>query len=43
MITRWLKSVPVFLVWLLGFALAWIILFLWHELLMVFITAQQGF
>ncbi|MDD1750117.1 MAG: hypothetical protein LUO89_09605, partial [Methanothrix sp.] len=38
MVARWLMNVRVFLVWLLGFALAMIILILWHELLMVFVV-----
>ncbi len=38
MIARWLANLKVFLVWLLGFVLAWIILFLGHEVLMVFIV-----
>jgi hypothetical protein len=38
MIARWFTGVRVFLMWLLGFALALVILALLHELLMVFIV-----
>ena len=38
MITRWFTNLRVFLVWLLGFALALIIIALGHELFMVFIV-----
>ena len=38
MIKRWFTSLQIFLVWLLGFALALIILALGHELLMTFIV-----
>lgn len=38
MIARWFTNVRVFLVWLLGFVLALIILALLHELLMVFLV-----
>ncbi|MBN2117591.1 MAG: hypothetical protein JW730_13525 [Anaerolineales bacterium] len=37
MVARWLMNLRVFLVWLLGFALAMVILILWHELVMVFV------
>ena len=37
MIKRWFTSLQIFLIWLLGFALALIILALGHELLMTFI------
>jgi len=44
MITRWFTSLRIFLVWLLGFALALIILALGHELIMMFIvnTLKSG-
>jgi hypothetical protein len=44
MIKRWFTSLQIFLVWLLGFALALIILALGHELLMTFIiyTLKAG-
>jgi len=44
MIARWFTSFRIFLVWLLGFALALIILALGHELLMMFIvnTLKSG-
>jgi hypothetical protein len=44
MITRWFTSLRVFLVWLLGFALALIILALGHELIMSFLanTLKSG-
>ena len=38
MITRWFTSIRVFLVWLLGFALALIIMALGHELIMSFLA-----
>jgi hypothetical protein len=38
MITRWFSNLRVFLVWLLGFALALVILALGHELFIVFIV-----
>jgi hypothetical protein len=44
MITRWFTNFRVFLVWLLGFSLALIILALGHEILMMFIvnTLKSG-
>lgn len=36
--SRWFTNLRIFLVWLLGFALALVILALGHELFMVFIT-----
>jgi hypothetical protein len=38
MVARWFTNIQVFLVWLLGFALAMVILLLWHELLMAFVV-----
>jgi hypothetical protein len=44
MITRWFTSLRVFIVWLLGFALALIIMALGHELIMTFLanTLKSG-
>ena len=38
MIIRWLNTVRVFLIWLLGLGLTFVILALFHELLMVFVV-----
>ncbi len=38
MLIRWFMNIRVFLVWLLGFAFAMVILILWHELLMSFVV-----
>jgi len=38
MFKRWFTNIRIFLVWLLGFVLALVILMLGHELLMVFIV-----
>ena len=35
---RWFQGLRIFLVWLIGFVLAMVIMFLWHELLMVFVV-----
>jgi hypothetical protein len=39
MVARWFVNLRVFLVWLLGFALALIIMILYHELVMVFVVS----
>jgi len=43
MIARWFTNIRIFLVWLLGFALALIIMALGHELFLVFIINSLGF
>jgi hypothetical protein len=42
MSAKWLASIRIFAVWLVGFGLTLVIVLLWHELLMVFVVNTLG-